>query len=230
MCNLYANIATAEAMRRLFEVEIENDGLGNAEPRPGIHPGYPAPVLRLNGSGRRELVEMNWGFLTPKFSKRDGAPIKPAIWNNARDDSIFGKAKGLWHDSFQHRRCLVPTTSFNETKGRKPAEDYWFGLASEDPDARPIFAIAGLWRLEAEDLRGDGETGLRHTMVTTEANDLVRPIHSAGRMPALLEPSDFEAWLTGSIEEARALLRPMDPAKMRIIKHGIGHKQDFSVV
>ena len=100
MCNLYANIATTEAMRRIFQIESEQDHLGNAPSRPGIQPNYPAPIVRQVENVGRELVEMNWGFLTPNFSKRDGSPIKPRAWNNARDDSIFGKAAGLWKDSF----------------------------------------------------------------------------------------------------------------------------------
>mgnify|MGYP001942992606 CR=1 FL=1 len=95
------------------------------------------------------------------------------------------------------------------------------------PEQTP-FAIAGLWRIEHEDLRGDDETGLRYTMVTTEANDLVRPIHAKGRMPVILEPEDYETWLTGPIEKARALLRPFSSEKMRIIKHGFDEKQDLS--
>lgn len=60
---------------------------------------------------------------------------------------------GLWKASFQERRCLVPASSYNETKGKKPAEHYWFGLTTEDPDARPPFAIAGLWRIEHGEYR-----------------------------------------------------------------------------
>lgn len=227
MCNLYANITAVEAMRRLFDVGPGLDRLGNAPPRPEIRPNYAAPVVRLTENGDRELVDMNWGFLTPNFSKRDGSPIKPRAWNNARDDSIFGKGAGLWKESFLGRRCLVPASSFCETKGKKPAEYFWFGLASEDPNARPPFAIAGLWRIEREDLRGDGETGLRHTMVTTEANNLVLPIHAKGRMPVILAPEDYETWLTGPAEKAQALLRPLASAKMRVIKHGFDDKQDL---
>jgi len=170
---------------------------------------------------------MNWGFLKPSFSKRDLSPIKPKAWNNARDDGIFGKVRGLWLESFQTRRCLVPVSSFHESKGKKPAEDFWFGLASEDPEERPPFAIAGLWRIERKDLQRDGDNGLRHTMVTTSANNLVRPIHGASRMPVILDPADYQTWLTGSESEARALLRSFPSEKMRIIKHGFDQKHDF---
>ena len=224
MCNLYANIATAEAMRRLFQVSDENDRLGNAPARPAIFPKGEAPVVRLDEVGNRELIDMRWGFLTPAFSKKDGSPIKPRAWNNARDDKL--QKSNLWRASFHERRCLVPASSFNETKGQKPATDYWFGLATEDPDARPLFAFAGMWRREQSELRNEAENGLTHTIVTTEANDLVRPIHAKGRMPVILEPPDYETWLSGSIADVLGLLSPLSPAKMRIIKHGIDERAD----
>lgn len=142
MCNLYANIATAEAMRRLFQVAPGQDRIGNAEPRPAIFPKGLAPVVRLDPDGKREMIEMRWGFLTPHVSKKTGKPIKPAAWNNARDDKL--RKSGLWRGSFEDRRCLVPVTSFNETKGRQPATDYWFALTGDDPVGRPLFAFAGL--------------------------------------------------------------------------------------
>lgn len=63
-------------------------------------------------------------------------------------------------------------------------------------------------------------------MVTTEANDLVRPIHAKGRMPVILRPDDYETWLTGSLDEAAALLRPYPSDEMRIVLQGVGEKRD----
>lgn len=224
MCNLYANIATVEAMRRLFAVSAAGDRLGNAEPRPEVFPKGMAPVVRLDAGGGRELIEMRWGFLTPQVSKRTGKPIKPRAWNNARDDKL--RSSGLWRQSFEQRRCLVPVTSFNETKGRQPATDYWFALEGDDPSGRPLFAFAGLWRQEQADLREEGESGLTHTVITTEANDLIRPIHAKGRMPVILNAANYETWLTGSSEEAGALIRTYPPGRMRIVRSGVGEKQD----
>lgn len=223
MCNLYSNTTASEAMRQLFMVDASRDHLGNAQPRPGIHPKGTAPVVALNDDGNRELVEMSWGFRTPKVSKRTGKPIKPAAWNNARDDKLM--KSGLWKASFLERRCLVPASSFNETKGQRPAMDYWFALAGERDD-RPPFAIAGLWRRENEDLLEQEHPRRVHTMVTTEANDLVRPIHAKGRMPVILRPDDYETWLTGSHDDAFSLIKPFPSEQMRIVLQGVGVKRD----
>lgn len=224
MCNLYASITAKEAMVRLFAIKPDRDRLGNAEPRPAIFPKGVAPVVRLADDGARELIEMRWGFLTPQMSKKTGKPIKPAAWNNTRDDKIASAP--LWRSSFLHRRCLVPASSFHETQGRAPATDFWFALVGAAQDDRPPFAFAGLWREEHEDLREEGESGLTHTIVTTEANDLVRPIHAKGRMPVILDPADYERWLTGSPDEAAALLHPFPANRMRIVRHGVGEKTD----
>ncbi|MEM9360723.1 MAG: SOS response-associated peptidase [Pseudomonadota bacterium] len=224
MCNLYSNVTAVEAMRQLFDVSAENMRLGNAEPRPSIYPKGMAPVVRLTEDGQRELIDMQWGFLTPKVSKNTGKPLKPAAWNNARDDKL--RSSGLWRASFEHRRCLVPVSSFNETKGRQPATYYWFAMPSEDPAARPPFAIAGLWRTTPADLRSEAQSDFTHTMVTTEANDLVRPIHAKGRMPVILDPESYGTWLTGSDDEAFALLKPYPSERMRIASQGLDVRAD----
>lgn len=210
-------------MRRLFQVAPGQDRIGNAEPRPAIFPKGLAPVVRLDPDGKREMIEMRWGFLTPHVSKKTGKPIKPAAWNNARDDKL--RKSGLWRGSFEDRRCLVPVTSFNETKGRQPATDYWFALTGDDPVGRPLFAFAGLWRAENPELIEDEETELRHTVVTTEANELIRPIHAKGRMPVILEPADYDTWLTGDPDQAATLIRAFPAERMTIVLQGLGEKK-----
>lgn len=227
MCNLYANIATAEAMRRLFEVSTDRDRIGNAEPQPAIFPKGLAPVLRIDDEAERELTPMRWGFLTPQLSKKTGKPIKPAAWNNARDDKI--RASGLWHQSFETRRCLIPVTSFNETKGRCPATDYWFALCGDDPSGRPPFAFAGFWRREQAELIEEDGTRQTFTVVTTMANELIRPIHAKGRMPVILDPADYETWLNAPPDQAFSLIRSYPASRMRIVIEGVGEKSDRGI-
>lgn len=224
MCNLFANIAPSHDLQEHFDVQAANNQLGNAPTLPAIYPGHEAPVVSLKGDGERQLVQMNWGFLTPNFSKRDGKPLKPRIWNNARDDKLMSAS--LWRSAYSRNRCLIPATGYCETKGRQPAEHFWFGMLADDPDDRPLFALAGFWREEKLSLSGDGKTGLHFTMVTTVANELVGPIHSKGRMPVILAPGAFDAWLLGTPEEAQELLQPLPSGKMRITRHGIGLRTD----
>lgn len=208
-------------MRQLFDVASERSKIGNAEPRSAIWPKYPGPVVRIDDDGERELVEMNWGFLTKNVSKKTGKELKPQAWNNARDDKVM--TNGLWKDSFMQRRCLVPASSFREAKGRNPATDFWFALKGDQ--ARPPFAMAGLWRSMSPALSLEDSTGMMHTVVTTTSNDIVRPVHPS-RMVVILDPSDYETWLTGSADDALALLRPYPSERMEIVMEGIGILRD----
>lgn len=221
MCNLYSSTTAQQAMRDLFKVLPDHDHLGNARPLPAIWPKYEAPVVRLAQDGERELLTMNWGFLTAKVSKKTGKPIAPAAWNNARADKVM--MNGLWKDSFNRRRCLVPASSFREARGRNPATDFWFALRGEED--RPPFAFAGMWRGVQPGLPDDKVNIVTHTIITTAANEIVKPVHP-DRMPVILDPADHEIWLTGSTEEALALLKPYPADRMKIVREGVGIQQD----
>ena len=107
--------------------------------------------------------------------------------------------------------------------GRSPAGYFWFGLAGDEP--RPPFAFAGLWRDFQPGPSEDESRETTHTIITTTANDIVRPVHP-DRMPVILDPADYEQWLTGSADEARALLRPFPAERMRIVAQGVGLRSD----
>ncbi len=221
MCNLYSNTTPADAMRQLFDVAVEKDRLGNAEPLPAIYPKHMAPIVRKDEDGAREVVSLSWGFRTTKKSKKTGAILQPHAWNNARDDKVL--KSGLWKNSFEERRCLVPASSFCEAQGRNPATYHWFAL--KGTEARPPFAFAGMWQVSRYEGKEGPEEVLAYTVITTSANDIVRPIHPQ-RMPVILRPSDFEAWLGGSAAEAFELLRPYASDEMDIVRSGVGEKSD----
>lgn len=47
------------------------------------------------------------------------------------------------------------------------------------------------------------------TIITTEANELMKPLHD--RMPVILEPQDYDSWLDDAVQEKddlQPLLRP----------------------
>lgn len=219
MCNLYSQTTAQEAMRRLFQ--IKHDRTGNQPPLPAIFPRHEAPVVRPTDDGERELVQMHWGFLLPQVSKKTGKPILPKAVNNARDDKV--RVSRFWQKSFETRRCLVPASSFCEAKGRKPATYYWFGLKGEEK--RPPFAFAGLWRGFNGTYRDEIVEIDTYTVVTTKPNDLVRPIHP-DRMPVILDPDDYDAWLNGTPDAAAKLLKPFPAEQMQIVKSGEDEKRD----
>jgi putative SOS response-associated peptidase YedK len=115
--------------------------------------------------------------------------------------------KPSFRQAFRSRRCLVVSDGFYEWQkvdGRK--QPYHIRL----PDERP-FGLAGLWE------RWDKGTEPVEscTILTTEANELMLPIHD--RMPVILPPEQYTLWLDprcGDTGKLAKLLRPYPSEQM----------------
>ena len=150
--------------------------------------------VTLHG-GARTIELMRWG-LVPHWAGHDGK--KPPLMINARVESL--PAKQFFRDALQRKRCLVPADGFFEwvkaahearASGKKPPpRPFYF-----HPRSGHLAAFAGLWARSHDD-RG---TELHSfTIITAKANDVVRPIHD--RMPIVLAPSDYAAWLDPAVD------------------------------
>jgi putative SOS response-associated peptidase YedK len=119
---------------------------------------------------------------------------------NARAETAAGKPS--FRAAFKRRRCLVPADGFYEwQKVGRAKQPYYIRLKDGAP-----FAFAGLW----EHWQGaDGEIIESCTLLTTEANDLMRPIHE--RMPVMLKPEDFGRWLDRDAPAGKALAALLCP-------------------
>lgn len=206
MCNLYSMTKSREAV--VAFARAMRDSTGNQPPLPAIFPDQMAPVVRTGADGAREMVNMRWGFSPPpQNAEKSGGPPVTNIRNLA---SSFWRA---WMAPAQ--RCIVPATSFCEYTDTSPKLAHWFALG----EARPLFAFAGLWR-PWTGVRGkqEGEHEL-FAFLTTEANDLVRPIH-AKAMPVMLTGEEIDIWLGAPETEALALAKPISPERMTIVLTG----------
>jgi putative SOS response-associated peptidase YedK len=196
MCGRYNLTTPPEALKGLFGLE---GPLPNFPTRYNLAPTQPAPVVRLTPEGTRELVLLRWG-LVPPWSE---GPESAYSMINARAETIAEKP--AFRAAFRARRCLVPADGFYEwqaAKGAKgPKQPYHVRLKSGGP-----FAFAGLW----ERWEREGQPRVESfTIVVTEANRALRPIHD--RMPVILDPADYGRWLDAektAAEEALALLKP----------------------
>jgi len=115
-------------------------------------------------------------------------------------------------NAFKSRRCLIPTEGFYEWKKEGRAKT---PLLIHRKDGEP-FGMAGLW----ERWHGkDDETIESCTIIVTEANALVRDLHD--RMPVILAPEDYAAWLDPENNDAeclRAMLRPAEPKAWTLVE------------
>jgi len=203
VCNLYSITRTQEAMRRLFRVN--RDLLGNFPGLPAVFPDTLAPVVHTASDGERELSLMRWGFPPPpnlgNALVTNGRNLKSPYWR--------GWLTAEW-------RCLVPATSFCEWTDSRPKVTHWFAL----DESRPLFAFAGIWRLWTGERKGESGEHRLFSVLTTESNDVVRPIH-AKAMPVLLTAEhEWDAWLEGTVDDAIALQRPLPNEKLQIVAKG----------
>jgi putative SOS response-associated peptidase YedK len=158
--------------------------------------------------GVPEAAMVRWGLI-PFFAQGE-----PGKFNtiNARIESFETSAsfRGPWK---RGQRCIQPASGFYEwhldALGRKAP--YLITLADQE-----VFGFAGLWE---RSVAGDGTVVESCAHLTMPANELLADIHNTGnhprRMPALLRREDHEAWLRGTIDEARAVLRPY-PAELMV--------------
>ena len=190
-------------------------------PRYNVAPSQPVPVVR-SAPGGREAVALRWG-LVPGWARPGSAAAAGFV--NARAETLADRP--AFRDAFRLRRCLVPGDGFLEwdtIAGRK--QPYWFRRA----DGRP-FAFAGLWEGPNPHLDPPAAGGLAasagpaagalavgtFTILTTPANDVVHPFHD--RMPAVLTPDRFAAWLDPAATESEllALLTPLPAAELTAV-------------
>ncbi len=178
MCGRYTLTTDPAALAEHFDLtEVPAD----LPPHYNIAPTQQVPIVRqVEGLGRR-LDRVHWGLI-PSWAK------DPSMGNrmiNARAETLAERP--AFRAAFRHRRCLVAADGFYEWKpidGNK--QPYWIGLQ----DRRPL-AFAGLW--EHWDARDGSDTVESCTIVTTDADTVVRPLHE--RMPVILRPEDYDAWL-----------------------------------
>ena len=197
VCGRYVATSPPEALADYFDVdEIRAEPAG---PSWNVAPTDPVPAI-AEREGRRLLGVYRWGLI-PSWSK-DGVGAAGRI--NARAETVRSKAS--FRSAFARRRCLLPADGFYEWErcpdGRKRP---WY---IQRADGAPM-AFAGLWDV----WRGaDGNVVRSCAIVTTTANSLMAPIHD--RMPVVLQPDAWPAWLdrtNDDIEELSGFLVPADP-------------------
>lgn len=195
MCGRYALTAEPDVLAALFALRV----LQEYDVRYNLAPSQEAPVVvQSAGDGARKVEAMKWG-LVPSWSKDPKIAYRTI---NARSETAA--IKPSFRAAFKRRRCLVPASWFYEWK-RDGKEKIPFRIRRTDE--QPL-AFAGLW----EQWKGNDSEGPRttFTVLTTEANEDLEGLHD--RMPCLIEPDDFDRWLTPEVIDEAATARLLAPA------------------
>jgi putative SOS response-associated peptidase YedK len=165
------------------------------------------PVLAVvNGkTGEREAHLMRWSLVPSYATEIKGPPMF-----NARSETMATKAPFSKLVASPRGRCLILADGFYEwlrPEDRKAQRvPFRFTLDGGEP-----FAFAGLWNWS----KIDDEWLASATILTCPPNAVVARLHD--RMPVILPgPAAEAAWLSPSlsVEDARALCVPIDPARM----------------
>ena len=200
MCGRFLLLTSGKDIAEAFDLT----GFPELAPRYNIAPTQPVVAVRASASGRAAAL-LRWGLVAPWAKDTKQSPI------NARSETVAEKP--TFRHALRKRRCLVPADGFYEWAAAGSRKQ---PFCFRPGDGRP-FAFAGLWE------HWEGPDGPLESccILTTTANDLVRPVHD--RMPVIVPERHWSAWLDAGLQEAGTLLpllRPFPSDAMRA--HPVG--------
>lgn len=195
MCGRYALFASIEDILDRFELRERCAPFAYA-PRYNIAPTQPVLAITASEQGKRHPALLRWGLI-PSWAK----DLK--IGNrliNARAETISEKPS--FRQSFRQRRCLIIASGFYEWRREGTRKvPFFVRLKSREP-----FGFAGLWDLWHSP---QGDEVQSCTIITTEANELMKGIHD--RMPVILPKAAESAWLDPDRESGPELMELLAP-------------------
>ena len=226
MCGRYASSRRPEDLAEEFEIDratltetvtepLEPDF--NVAPTKPVYAVLTRPPSRDDEqrSGERQLRVLRWG-LVPFWAKDPGIGSRLI---NARMETVGEKP--AFRQAFTRRRCLLPADGYYEwyptqqrTRAGKPLKQPFFIRPKDDR----VLAMAGLYEIWRDPTREEDDPERFRwtcTVLTTTAEDEVGRIHD--RMPMLVEPERYGAWLDPARtdpEELTALLVPAAPGRL----------------
>lgn len=197
MCGRFAFFSPSEAVLRVFDL----GDMPEMKARYNVAPTQQVPVVRSDETNHRTLETMRWGLIP--FWAKDTKIGNRLI--NARSETLTEKPS--FRTAYKKRRCLVVASGFYEwmktDDGKQP---YLIARPDGDP-----FGMAGLWESwRDKEAPEDADPLLSCTIITKNANESIAEVHH--RMPAILNPDDFETWLDPKEADAARLGDVLDRA------------------
>ncbi len=197
MCGRFVRESTIPEILRAFDLAVESCAL---KPSYNVAPGQEIAVI-VDG-GKRRLIACRWGFI-PAWAKVASTGYKMI---NARAETAAEKPS--FRGAFRKQRAVIVADGFYEWRKEKNGKTpFYIHLKSKKP-----FGFAGLYNVWTSP---EGDKIPTCTILTTDANELLEPIHD--RMPVILPKEGLGRWLDPAVQEAPALaplLKPYPPAEM----------------
>lgn len=193
MCGRFTNEMTWSELHALYKLsdELHPVAPSNLQPRYNIAPTQEVDFVHLDKAGNMEFDRGRW-WLVPFFAKE----LPKAAMFNARIETV--DTSGAFREGFKSRRCLIPADGYFEwtTSEEDGKKDPWL---LQLPGGAG-FSFAGIWA------HNDNLGVTSCTIITAPAVPEIEHIHT--RMPVILSPDAYGAWLDTRIQgtEAKALL------------------------
>lgn len=208
MCGRYALYGPQSRLREQFGVEPPD-----LVERYNIAPSQHAPIVRCAADGGLEMIFARWGLL-PSWVKEPGKVAQPI---NAKLETAGEKP--MFRHAFKRSRVLVPASGFYEWV---PVAGYKQPYFIRPVGGEALFGFGGL----LEHWEGPEGAVLTFAILTTGANNLMRPIHD--RMPVIIRPEDYAVWLDHGVTDAhlvRELAGEYPPASMEAypVRRAVGN-------
>jgi putative SOS response-associated peptidase YedK len=149
----------------------------------------------MNGDGERALSLMRWGFKLPQR----------LLFNTRSDTAPTSK---FWKEKLADKRCIIPASSFFEWEGEKGHKTKYEVMVIR----RKLFGMAGVWAPWKNPKTDKWEETF--SIVTSDPNGVMVPVHD--RQPVILEPHEYDEWLSVTERPPVHLLRVFPHAAMRM--------------
>ena len=150
------------------------------------------------------MIMMQWGLI-PHWVKDLKKSMHPI---NAKAETLAEKP--MFRGLLKNKRCLIPASGFYEWKKDGTRKIPYYIHLKESP----LFAFAGLYDVWYDGFNAAHPT---YTIITTDANKLVAPLHD--RMPVILKQEDENRWLAGDAptsDEMKMILGPYPSDEMDV--------------
>jgi putative SOS response-associated peptidase YedK len=198
MCGRYVLHGPQSRLREHFDLRA----CAEWQARYNIAPQSEVLVIRQRPEVGRVGQMVRWGLI-PRWARDASIGLK---LNNARAETVAEKSS--FKTSFERHRCLIPASGFYEwqavEEGGKARKQPWYIRPARDGEFLAMAGLLAAWKSP------EGEDVVTTCVITTTPNGIMAPIHE--RMPVLLAPGQFDAWLDPAWRDVEALKRWLLPA------------------
>jgi putative SOS response-associated peptidase YedK len=216
MCGRTALVASPDDLREFFG--LGEQGADGSQTAPLAHynipPSRPLAIVRVEDTPlgrRRRLDSLAWGFV-PSWANTSTLPRRLLPLPLARSESAA--TSSAFRDAVRRRRCLVAVTGFFEWKKHAAGASEPYYVKRTDG---ALFALGGIWDRR---VTREGEVLESCAILTQPARAPVDAIHD--RMPLVLPPDAWDAWLDPDITDAAAVAELLAPRSPELAAHPVG--------